>query len=41
MILRNRLDQLVEDHVPTCSFKLRKSDWMTGDIFMEIRRKRR
>ena len=41
MILRNRLDQLVEDHVPTCSFKLRKSDWMTGDIFREIRRKRR
>ena len=41
MILRNRLDQLVEDHVPTCSFKPRKSDWMTGDILREIRRKRR
>ena len=41
MILRNRLDQLVEDHVPTCSFKPRKSDWMTGYILREIRRKRR
>ena len=40
-LLRSKLDQLVEENVPTCTFRPRKSDWMTGDILREIRRKRR
>ena len=40
-VLRNKLDLLVEEHVPTSTFRPRKSDWMTGDILRGIRRKRR
>ena len=39
--LRNKLDQLIEEHVPTSIFRPRKSDWMTGTILREIRKKRR
>ena len=39
--LRKKLDSLIEEFVPKCTFKPRKSDWMTGEILREIRKKRR
>ena len=39
--LRSKVDSLTEEHVPTCIFKPRKSDWMTGAILREVRKKRR
>jgi len=40
-LLRTRLNELTEQYVPTCVFKQRRSDWMTGDILRELRKKRR
>ena len=39
--LRRVIDGLVAENVPLCEFKPRKTDWMTGDILREVRRKRR
>ena len=39
--MRDKLDQLVDQHVPSCTFRPRKSEWMTGDILRELRKKRR
>ena len=39
--LRDVLERLVADNVPKREFKLRKSDWMSGDLLREIRKKRR
>ena len=39
--LRKKLGSLIEEFVPKCTFKPRKSDWMTGEILREIRKKRR
>ena len=40
-LLRDRLDDVIDRNVPTCSFRPRKSDWMNGDLLREIRKKRR
>ena len=40
-LLRRRVEELTKESVPECDFKARKSDWMTGEILREIRRKRR
>ena len=40
-LLRKRIEELNKENVPECDFKPRKSDWMTGEILREIRRKRR
>ena len=40
-MLRDRLEEITEEHVPTCVFKQRKSDWMNGELLRELRRKRR
>ena len=40
-LLRDKLEQLVDQHVPSSTFRPRKSEWMTGDILRELRRKRR
>ena len=40
-LLRGELDRLLEEHVPMCDLRPRKSDWMTGEILREVRRKRR
>ena len=39
--LRRVIDGLVAENVPLCEFKPRKTDWMTGDILREVRRRRR
>ena len=40
-LLRKRIEELTKENVPECDFKPRKSDWMTGEILREIRRKRK
>ena len=39
--LRDTLDTLVEENVPKCSFRPRRTEWMSGEILREVRRKRR
>jgi len=40
-MLRRRLDELLEQHVPKTRFRKRVSEWMTRDLLQDIRRKRR
>ena len=39
--LRRVIDGLVDENVPESEFKQRRTDWMTGDILREVRKKRR
>ena len=39
--LRDTLDTLGEENVPKCSFRPRRTEWMSGEILREVRRKRR
>ena len=39
--LRCKLDELVEKFIPKCTFRPRKTEWMSGEILREVRRKRR
>ena len=38
-LLREVLDKLKAENVPKSEFRARKSDWMTGELLREIRKK--